>query len=142
MPPSKKACQTSSIYTFVMLAPLWHSPCSCQASFRLIFLHFCWALTLCTAPLGLCRHPDCVEYLVTNGADPLLTDERRRNTCLHFASLYGHSECVHKLLGSRAAYRAQVGDDEVVRSSVVCWCMDLESEGHRGTNCSLALLTA
>lgn len=57
---------------------------------------------------GLPRHPDCVEYLVTNGADPLLTDERRHNTCLHFSALYGHSECVHKLLGSRAAYRVQV----------------------------------
>lgn len=45
---------------------------------------------------------------MTNGGDPLLTDERRHNTCLHFAALYGHSECVHKLLGSRAAYRVQV----------------------------------
>ncbi len=48
-----------------------------------------------------------MEYLATNGADPLLTDERRHNTCLHFAALYGHSECVHKLLGSRAGYRVQ-----------------------------------
>ncbi|KAG2500768.1 hypothetical protein HYH03_001530 [Edaphochlamys debaryana] len=62
-----------------------------------------------TALMVACKHghPDCVEYLVTNGGDPLLTDERRHNTCLHFAALYGHSECVHKLLGSRAAYRVQ-----------------------------------
>ncbi|GIL80568.1 hypothetical protein Vretimale_16011 [Volvox reticuliferus] len=62
-----------------------------------------------TALMVACKHghPDCVEYLVTNGGDPLLTDERRHNTCLHFAALYGHSECVHKLLGSRAAYRIQ-----------------------------------
>lgn len=45
---------------------------------------------------------------MTNGADPLLTDERRHNTALHFASLYGHSECVHKLLGCRAGVRGQV----------------------------------
>lgn len=55
------------------------------------------------------RHPDCVEYLVTNGADPLLTDERRHNTCLHFSALYGHSECVHKLLGARSGQSVLVG---------------------------------
>lgn len=54
-------------------------------------------------------HPECVEYLITNGADPLVTDERRRNTCLHFAALYGRSECVQKLLGSRASYAVQGG---------------------------------
>ena len=43
---------------------------------------------------------------VTNGADPLVCDERRHNTCLHFAALYGHSDCVNKLLGSRIALRA------------------------------------
>lgn len=67
----------------------------------------CACLT-CACLTCVCRHADCVEYLVTNGADPLLTDERRHNTCLHFASLYGHSECVNKLLGSRATYRLQV----------------------------------
>lgn len=54
-------------------------------------------------------HPECVEYLITNGADPLVTDERRKNTCLHFAALYGRSECVQKLLGSRASYSVQGG---------------------------------
>ena len=67
------------------------------------------ALLLCLtrAPHGLPlrRHPDCVEYLATNGADPLVCDERRHNTCLHFAALYGHSDCVNKLLGSRTAAR-------------------------------------
>lgn len=51
------------------------------------------------------RHSDCVEYLATNGADPLVCDDRRHNTCLHFAALYGHSDCVNKLLGSRTAAR-------------------------------------
>lgn len=55
------------------------------------------------------RHSDCVEYLVTNGADPLVADARRHNTCLHFAALYGHTDCVHKLLGSRATIQQQVG---------------------------------
>jgi ankyrin repeat protein len=53
------------------------------------------------------RHPDCVEYLVTNGADPLICDERRHNTCLHFAALYGHSDCVNKLLASRVSFRVE-----------------------------------
>ena len=48
-----------------------------------------------------------MEYLVTNGADPLICDERRHNTCLHFASLYGHSDCVNKLLGSRIVDQVQ-----------------------------------
>lgn len=56
------------------------------------------ATHVCKCP---CRHADCVEYLATNGADPLVADERRGNTCLHFAVLYGHSDCVDKLLGSR-----------------------------------------
>eukprot|EP00798_Chlamydomonas_sp_ICE-L_P015775 gene15775-21898_t len=57
-----------------------------------------------TALMVACKHghADSVEYLVTNGAEPLMWDERRHNSCLHFAALYGHSECVHKLLGSRA----------------------------------------
>lgn len=75
-------------------------------------------------PALSCRHPDCVEYLVTNGADPLLTDERRHNTCLHFAALYGHSECVHKLLGCRATVRASTRQVPVAQLP----CMD-EAEG-------------
>ena len=60
-------------------------------------------------PSSMRRHSDCVEYLVTNGADPLVADARRHNTCLHFAALYGHTDCVHKLLGSRATFQQQVG---------------------------------
>eukprot|EP00798_Chlamydomonas_sp_ICE-L_P010137 gene10137-8039_t len=42
-----------------------------------------------TAIMVACKHghPDCVEYLVTNGADPLIFDERRHNSCLHFAEI-------------------------------------------------------
>lgn len=53
-------------------------------------------------------HPECVEYLITNGAEPLITDARRRNTCLHYAALYGRSDCVHKLLCSGATYNTPV----------------------------------
>ncbi|KAG1666453.1 hypothetical protein FOA52_015123 [Chlamydomonas sp. UWO 241] len=69
-----------------------------------------------TALMVACKHghPDCVEYLVTNGADPLVTDARRHNTCLHFAALYGHSDCAHKLLGSRTTFRQQVGEGRQV----------------------------
>jgi ankyrin repeat protein len=55
-----------------------------------------------------CRHAECVEYLVSNGADPLIMDERRRNTCLHLAALYGHPDCVHRLLAARSSHMVQV----------------------------------
>lgn len=63
-----------------------------------------------TALMVACKHghPENVEYLITNGADPLMTDNRRRNTCLHYAALYGRSDCIHKLFGSRATYNVPV----------------------------------
>mmetsp|Transcript_8096 Transcript_8096/g.19916 ORF Transcript_8096/g.19916 Transcript_8096/m.19916 type:complete len:1220 (-) Transcript_8096:755-4414(-) len=76
-----------------------------------------------TALMVACKHghPDCVEYLVTNGADPLLTDERRHNTCLHFAALYGHSECVHKLLGCKAGTgQHSQGDAQLPVARITC----------------------
>ncbi|GAX81490.1 hypothetical protein CEUSTIGMA_g8919.t1 [Chlamydomonas eustigma] len=74
-----------------------------------------------TALIVACKHghPDCVEYLVTNGADPMVCDERRHNTCLHFAALYGHSDCVNKLLGSKTTSRGDQGRQSTV-AQLIC----------------------
>ncbi|MEW5305082.1 MAG: hypothetical protein WDW36_007646 [Sanguina aurantia] len=74
-----------------------------------------------TALIVACKHghSECVEYLATNGADPLVTDERRHNTCLHFAALYGNSECAHKLLASKAASLNPQGS-QVLVAQLMC----------------------
>jgi ankyrin repeat protein len=66
-------------------------------------------------------HSDCVEYLVTNGSDPMICDERRHNTALHFAALYGHSDCIHKLLSSRISHGPQ---PQVTTSVALIPCPD------------------
>jgi ankyrin repeat protein len=50
-----------------------------------------------------------VEYLITNGASPLIFDVAQHNTCLHWAAFFTRSECIHRLLGSRAIYQLQSG---------------------------------
>ena len=66
-------------------------------------------------------HSDCVEYLVNNGADPMLADERRHNTALHFAALYGHSDCIHKLLSSRISHSPPQGPQVTMAvSHILC----------------------
>lgn len=57
-------------------------------------------------------HSQCVEYLINNGANPLICDETRQNTCLHWAASFCRSECVIKLLGGRAT--VQIRNGEVV----------------------------
>jgi hypothetical protein len=55
------------------------------------------SLTACTAPGG--RHLDCVDYLLTAGADAtLVTFTVRRETALHLAAGNAHSACAARLL--------------------------------------------
>ncbi|KAJ3682742.1 hypothetical protein LUZ60_012969 [Juncus effusus] len=41
---------------------------------------------------------DCVEKLLEAGANILMFDSLNRRTCLHYASYYGHSDCVQLIL--------------------------------------------
>lgn len=45
-----------------------------------------------------------------NGASPLVLDNSRHNTALHWAASACRSECVQRLLGSRATFRMQSGE--------------------------------
>ncbi len=39
-----------------------------------------------------------VEYLVLNGANPLILDASRHNSCLIWAAAHAHADCVARLL--------------------------------------------
>jgi ankyrin repeat protein len=64
-----------------------------------------------------------VESLVCNGASPLVLDNSRHNTALHWAASACRSECVQRLLGTSATFQMQSG--EVVRiSEIPCFDED------------------
>ncbi|KAF6266367.1 ankyrin repeat-containing domain protein [Scenedesmus sp. NREL 46B-D3] len=68
-------------------------------------------------------HSQCVEALVCNGASPLVLDNSRHSTALHWAASACRSECVQQLLGSRATFQMQSG--EVVRiADIPCFDED------------------
>ncbi|WIA35703.1 hypothetical protein OEZ86_004106 [Tetradesmus obliquus] len=68
-------------------------------------------------------HAQCVESLVCNGASPLVLDNSRHNTALHWAASACRSECVQRLLGSAATFQMQSG--EVVRiADIPCFDED------------------
>jgi hypothetical protein len=58
-------------------------------------------------PLYCCRH--AAQYLICNGASPLIVDHYRHNTCLHWSAAHCRSDCITKLLTSRASFALQVG---------------------------------
>lgn len=67
----------------------------------------CWwtvAALSCT-----CRHAQCVEVLVCNGASPLVLDNARHNSALHWAASCCRADCVGRLLGSGAIFQMQSG---------------------------------
>lgn len=58
-----------------------------------------------------------------NGASPLVLDNSRHNTALHWAASACRSECVQRLLGSAATFQMQSG--EVVRiADIPCFDED------------------
>eukprot|EP00262_Sarcandra_glabra_P006573 TRINITY_DN1890_c0_g1_i1.p1 TRINITY_DN1890_c0_g1~~TRINITY_DN1890_c0_g1_i1.p1 ORF type:complete len:442 (-),score=67.42 TRINITY_DN1890_c0_g1_i1:331-1656(-) len=50
----------------------------------------------------------CVEKLLQAGANVLMFDSLHRRTCLHYASYYGHSDCLKAILA--AAHSTPVAD--------------------------------
>jgi ankyrin repeat protein len=54
-------------------------------------------------------HAAVVETLILNGADPLVLDRSRHNTCLLWAAAHCHAGCVARLLSGRATYRLRSG---------------------------------
>lgn len=49
---------------------------------------------------ALCRHLDCVTYLLSKGADVMATNSKGE-TCLHIAAKHAHTGCLVRLLSSR-----------------------------------------
>lgn len=54
------------------------------------------------------RHSSCVRYLVHCGADPLLKEASRGQTCLHLAAEGSHNNCIVKLLTSGEVNREKL----------------------------------
>ncbi len=48
--------------------------------------------------LPLCRHLECVRYLLLEDADPFLVDRAHLRTALHCAAAYGHADVMAVLL--------------------------------------------
>lgn len=70
-----------------------------------------------------CRHAQCVESLICNGASPLALDNSRHNTALHWAASCCRSDCVQRLLGGTTTFQMQSG--EVVRiAEIPCYDED------------------
>jgi hypothetical protein len=55
------------------------------------------------------RHAHVVEVLICNGASPLVLDNARHNSALHWAAASCRAECVARLLGSGAMFQMQAG---------------------------------
>jgi hypothetical protein len=71
----------------------------------------CLGLSWCAAAPLSCkrRHAQCVEVLVCNGASPLVLDNARHNSALHWAASCCRADCVGRLLGSGAIFQMQSG---------------------------------
>jgi len=69
-----------------------------------------------TALMLACKHghPQVVEVLVTNGADIRRVDRHRRNTALHWAAMYGHANCIARVLTHYASLKPSLLDDKRV----------------------------
>lgn len=48
--------------------------------------------------LPICRHLECVRYLLLEDADPFLVDRAHLRTALHCAAAYGHADVMAVLL--------------------------------------------
>ncbi|KAI8477260.1 MAG: ankyrin repeat-containing domain protein, partial [Monoraphidium minutum] len=68
-------------------------------------------------------HAQVVEYLLLNGANPLVLDASRRNTCLIWAAAHSHAGCVGRMLSGRAAYQLPSGASCPV-ADIPCWDED------------------
>lgn len=62
-------------------------------------------LSLCQ-PAGFCRHSECLQVLLGEGASAL-AETKRKDTCLHLSAENGHAECLELLL--RAWVRGRNG---------------------------------
>lgn len=63
---------------------------------------------MCIASFAsICRHLECVKFLLSEDADPFLVDRAHLRTALHCAAAYGHAPVL----------RALLADDLVVS----CW---------------------
>lgn len=64
---------------------------------------------LCDDVFSCRRHAQCAEVLVQNGASPLVLDNARHNSALHWAASCCRADCVGRLLGSGALFQMQSG---------------------------------
>lgn len=81
------------------------------------------AVCLCMRAAITCRHAQCVEVLVCNGASPLVLDNARHNSALHWAASCCRADCVGRLLGSGAIFQMQSGQLIAIAGMLsVAWC--------------------
>lgn len=69
------------------------------------------------------RHAQVVEVLVCNGASPLVLDNARHNSALHWAASCCRADCINRLLGSGAIFQMQSGQQVAIAGRVCACCL-------------------